>query len=123
MNTTKKILCCTALLLGTSAAWAADGDEAESTMRLMDAADANVPQAITREISLPATIAEDAMAVEKAAHGLQTANDSRHRREQGLRQIDEARERGADMANEARDNRENRERTEDRPRPPGPPGR
>ena len=124
MNITKMIICCTALLLSANAAWAAD-DEAESTIRLMGAAEAELPEAVTKEITLPEAVAEDSAAVDNAARGLETANENRQRREAGLTQADEARERGADMANEAQDNRENRGRSGDRPEPapPGDPGR
>lgn len=125
MNIRKMIFCCSALLLGANVAWAQDDDEAESTIRLMGAAEAELPEAVTKEITLPAAVAEDSAAVEKAARGLETANENRQRREEGLSTADEARERGADMADEAQDNRENRGRSEDRPDPPanpGPPG-
>ena len=116
-------ICCTALLLGANVAWAEDGDEAESTIRLMGAAEAQLPEAVTKQISLPAAVAEDSAAVEKAARGLDKANENRQRREKGLSQADEARERGSDRADEAHDNRENRGRSEDRPEPPANPGR
>lgn len=125
MNIRKTIICCSALLLGINNAWAQDGDEAESTIRLMGAAEAELPEAVTKEITLPAAAAEDRAAVEDTARGLETANENRQRREEGLSTADEARERGADMADEAQDNRENRGRSEDRPEPPanpGPPG-
>ena len=117
------IICCTALLLSANVAWAEADDEAESTIRLMSAAEAALPDAVTKEITLPEAIAEDAVAVVNAARGLETANQNRQRREAGLSQADEARERGADMAGEAQDNRENRGRSEDRPKPPVDPGR
>lgn len=117
------IICCTALLLSANAAWAEDGDEAESTIRLMGAAEAALPEAVTKEIRLPAAVAEDSAAVENATRGLDNANENRQRREKGLSQADEARERGADMADEAHSNRENRGRSEDRPEPPVDPGR
>jgi len=123
MNIRKMIICSSALLLGANVAWALDDDEAESTIRLMDAAEAALPEAVTKEITLPEAIAEDAVAVDNAAHGLETANKNRQRREEGPSQADEARERGAEMAGEARDNRENRGRSEDRPGPPDDPGR
>ncbi len=120
MNIKKTIICCTAILLSANVAWAED--EAESTIRLMGAAEAELPEAVTKEITLPAAITEDTAAVEKAAKGLQTANENRERREAGLSRADEARERGAEMSDEARNNRENRGRSEDRPEPPTNPG-
>ena len=123
MNIRKMIICCTALLLSANLAWALDGDEAESTIRLMGAAEAELPEAVTKEITLPEAVAEDSAAVDNAARGMETANENRQRREEGLAQADEARERGADMADEAHKNRENRGRSEDRPTPPVDPGR
>jgi len=46
MNIRKMIIGCTALLLGANVAWALDGDEAESTIRLMGAAEAELPEAV-----------------------------------------------------------------------------
>lgn len=118
------ILGTTLLLLSFSGAWAQEtdeGDEAESTIRLMDAAEAELPDAVTKEITLPDAVGEDAAAVEKAARGLDKANEKAERREKGLNRADEAREQGAEMADEARDKRENRGRSEDRPDPPNPP--
>jgi len=123
MNIKKMTICCTALLLSANVAWAEDGDEAESTIRLMGAAEAQLPEAVTKQISLPAAVAEDSAAVEKAARGRDKANESRQRREKGQSQADEARERGSDRADEAHDNRENRGRSKDRPEPPDNPGR
>jgi hypothetical protein len=124
MNIRKMIIGCTALLLGANVAWALDGDEAESTIRLMGAADAELPEAVTKVITLPAAVAVDTEAVESAvqARGLATANDKRQRqrRKNGLLQTDEARERSSNMADEAHANRENRGRSGDRP-DPGPP--
>jgi hypothetical protein len=94
-------------------------DPAESTIRLMGTAEADLPGAVTREIRLPEAVRENAAAVEKAQRGLENARDNRDNgREQGLSQADQARDRGADMAEEARQNRENRGRFEDRPTPP-----
>ena len=118
----------TALLLSFSAVQAQDpeeGEEAESTIRLMDEAEAELPDAVTKVISLPAAVSEESAAVEKAAKhlkGLEKANDRLERRENGLSKADDARDRGAEMANEARDSRENRGRSEDHPDPPKPPG-
>lgn len=125
MNIRKMIICCTALLLSANIAWAQDDGEAESTIRLMGAAEASLPDAVTKKITLPAAVAEDKAAVENAARGLEKANENRQRREEGLSKADEARERGAEMAGEAQNNRENRGRSDDRPEPPanpGPPG-
>lgn len=111
------------LLLSSGTAWTDDEsvDEAESTIRLMGAAEAELPNAVTKEISLPAAATEDEAAVDKASKGLEKANERNERREKGLSQADEARERGAEMSEEAKENRENRGRSGDRPQPPEPP--
>jgi hypothetical protein len=114
------ILC---LLLSASVVLAqeddvSDKDPAEATIRLMGAAEAELPEAVTNEIKLPAAAVENSAAVENAARGLQKARENRDRRENGLSRADEAREHGAEMAEEARQNRENRGRFEDRPTPP-----
>jgi hypothetical protein len=116
-----------ALLLTANVAWTADeteGDTAESTIRLMGAAEADLPEAVTKTITLPEALGEDSKAVEKAANGLETANENRQRRESGLSNADEARARGANMADEAKENLENRGRSDEpRPEPPSNPGR
>ena len=122
MNTRFAIAALAALLLGnTVAADEPADDEAESTIRLMDAAEAELPDAVTKEISLPPGAEENPAAVENAAQGLEKAEENRERRETGQERADEARERGSEMADEARENRENRGRSEDRPEPPDPP--
>jgi len=114
-----------ALLLTANVGWTADetqGDSAESTIRLMSAAEAELPDAVTNKISLPDALADESVAVEKAAKGLEKANENQQRRETSLAQADEARERGAEMAQEAKDNRDSRGRSEERPDPPPNPG-
>jgi hypothetical protein len=125
MNIRKMIICCTALLLGANVAWALDGDEAESTIRLMGAADADLPKAVTKEITLPEAASEDSAAVANTEREMKTANENREQRKEGLEQADEVRQRSSDMAGEAHDNRENRERSRERPEPgpPADPGR
>jgi type IV secretory pathway VirB10-like protein len=125
------------LLLSTSVVLAqeddaSDADPAEATIRLMGAAETELPEAVTNEIKLPPAATENSAAVENAARGQQRAQENRERRENGLSRADEAREHGAEMAEQARQNRENRGRFEDRPTPPdrpeppdpprGPPG-
>lgn len=108
------------LLMSSSGAWA---DDDGTTIRLMGPANAELPEAVTKEISLPDTLAEDSEAVANAAaaRGLETANDNRmNRREEGLSQADVARENVAEMADGAAENRENNGRG-DRPDPPGRP--
>jgi len=97
--------------------------DAETTIRLMGAAEAELPDAVTREIALPESAPVDTAAVEKAASGLATANEKQARRENGLETADAAKDRGAEMADNASENRENRGRSEDNRQndPPGPP--
>jgi hypothetical protein len=120
-------LAAAALLLSANPAWTADeadDDSAESTIRLMGAAEVELPEAVTKEIMLPESLREDFKSVEKAANGLETANKNRERRESGLSNADEARERGENRADEAKENRENRGRSEEhRPDPPSNPGK
>jgi hypothetical protein len=129
---TKLVLISTgALLLGFSSAWAqeAGNDEnAEATIQLMGNAEAELPDAVTDEITLPDSVPEDSAAVVNAQQGLDRANENRARREFGLATAEEARERGAGMAEEAMENRETRGRSENLPGIPdvpdrqGPPG-
>ena len=119
------ILC---LLLSANVVLAQDDDAsatdpAEATIRLMDVAEAELPEVVTNEIKLPPAAVENSAAVDNAERGLETARENRDRRENGLSRAEEAREHGAEMAEEARQNRENRGRFEDRPTPPGPPDR
>lgn len=96
-------------------------DPAETTIRLMGMAEAELPEAVTKEIKLPPAAMENSAAVEKAERGLATADENRDRRENGLSRADEAREHGQAMADEAAKNRENRGRSDDRPNRPDPP--
>lgn len=126
MKTSFSWLCTTALLLCMGNAWAQDdesADEAETTIRLMTDAEAELPGDVTADIALPDSVPEDAAAVENARFGIDTANENRQRRGDGLATAEEARERGAEMAEEARENRENRGRSEERPDRPDPPDR
>ena len=113
----------TCMLLSASVVLAQEEDEkpdpAESTIRLMGTAEADLPGAVTREIMLPPAARENANAVERAERGLANARENRDRgRDQGLDRADQARDKGAEMAEEARQNQENRGRFEDRPGPP-----
>jgi hypothetical protein len=96
-------------------------DPAEMTIRLMGVAEAELPEAVTKEIKLPPAAMENPAAVENAERGLQNAEANRDRRENGLSRADEAREHGESMADEAAQNRENRGRSDERPNPPDPP--
>lgn len=82
-------------------------DSAEVTIRLMDASEASLPDAVTAEIPIPASMPAE------AAFGIETANDARERRETGLARAERARENAENMAEEARENRENRGRSDD----------
>ncbi len=121
-------------LLFTAGAVFAQEDEGdlEGTIRLMGEAEAELPEAVTREIALPDIIDVDAAAVEASAEGLATANEARQNRGQELSVADEARENAAadarenaaDMAEEARENAENRSRADEfRPETPDVPDR
>ena len=127
MKTMKMTFAAAALVLCSSVGWTADSD-AEATIRLMGKAEAELPEAVTKEITLPAHLLEEstdkqARAVEKAAKGLEQANQRNARREHGQAQAEEARERNHEMNEKANDNRENRGRSDDHPTPPeSPPG-
>lgn len=84
-----------------------ENDSAEITIRLMDASEASLPNAVTAEIAIPASLPAE------AAFGIETANDARERRETGLARAERARENAENMAEEARENRENRGRSDD----------
>lgn len=117
----------TTVLLASGSGWAAD--DAEATIRLMDKAEAELPGAVTKQITLPehlltADPEDQVAAVEKAENGLAKANERNDHRDKGQDQAAEARENGAEMQEKARENRENRGRSDDRPTPPEtPPGR
>jgi peroxiredoxin len=128
MKILKLIVVIGVLGLFSSAAWA-DNSDAEATIRLMNNAEAELPDAVTREITLPAHLlgvaAEDRVAtVEKAEKGHEKANERTEHRGAGQEQAEDARERGAEMKENAKENRENRGRSDDHPSPPkDPPGR
>lgn len=125
MKTIQLTLTAAALMLFGGTVWAEDHDD-EATIRLMGAAEAELPDAVTKEITLPDHLleAEDQVrAVERAQKGLDKANERHERREKGQQQAEDARERGAEMSEKGRENRENRGRSEGRPEPPaGPQG-
>lgn len=115
------------LLMSNSGAWAGEHD---TTIRLMGPANAELPDAVMKEISLPdALLALDSVVVDKALLGLETANDPTFRRDAGLSKAEAARDRTAELVDGAAENRENNGRSgdrpdppPDRPDPPGPPG-
>ena len=125
MKTKKLILIATGLMLFSSAGWTAD-DDSEATIRLMGAAEAELPEAVTKQITIPTHLmkagTDQQRAVEKAEKGLEKAEQRHERREKGQLHNEEARDRSAEMSEKARENRENRDRSEDRPeKPEGPP--
>jgi hypothetical protein len=108
--------------------WTAmDDGDAEATIRLMDTAEAESSDDVTREITLPDHLlnAEDAdqvAAVEKAEKGLKNATDNVNKHtDNASQQGQDARERGQEMSEKANENRENRGRSKERPDPPGRP--
>ena len=117
----------TTVLLVSGTGWAAD--DAEATIRLMGIAEAELPDAVTKHITLPEHLlleTEDQVAaVKQAEKGLAKANERHARREQDQDQAAEAREHAAEMQEKAKNNREQRGRSkDDRPTPPEtPPGR
>lgn len=110
-------------MFGAAIALAQDegaGDEEEqTTIRLMGAADAELPDAVVKEIVLPENAADEAAL--NAADGLLKAEERHDRRENGLATADAARDNASDMADDALDNVENRGRAENLP--DGVPGR
>lgn len=121
MKMMKLTLTAMALMLLSSAGWTAD-DDSEATIRLMGAAEAELPEAVTKEITLPDHLLEaddQVRAVEKAQKGLDQANGRHERREKGQQQAEEARARSSEMSEKAKENREIHSRS---PEPPkGPP--
>ena len=112
------------LVLCSNPAWTQDQaaeDPATATIRLMSNAEADLPDAVMKEIKLPDNLVEDSEAVEKSARGLANANRNRLEGNQGLEKAEEARQRGAEMAEAAQDNRENQGRSDERPEPPNRP--
>jgi hypothetical protein len=109
------------LFLCSNPAWTqeeASDDPTTATIRLMSSAEADLPDAVTKEIKLPENLAEDAEAATNAARGLATANQNRLEGNQASEKAEEAQQRGAEMAEAAQDNRENRGRSYERPDPP-----
>jgi len=120
------IMASSMLLLSMSLALADDlddGEELDATMRLMDDAEAVLPDAVTKPIELPEHLRDDPVALDKSKNGHQAADAARdnEHRENGLNNAAEARDRAHDMADGAKENRENHGRSEDRPEPPGRP--
>jgi len=124
------------LLFSFSQALAEDPDDSgalDATMRLMDDAEAESSNAVTRPIELPQHLLDrgDSVAVDKSAKGLEAANAGSDNSEFGRGTADAAHERANGMAEAAVDNLESRGRSENLPEPPdrpdppnpgGPPG-
>ena len=122
-----------ALLLFSSAGWTAD-DDAEATIRLMGAAEADEPEAVTKELAIPEHLMKASekgiqQATENSADGLQNAADRGEKKgfekagTPGRGRADEALERNSEMSEKAKENRENKGRADDLPEPPEtPPG-
>ena len=122
-----------ALLLFSSAGWTAD-DDAEATIRLMDTAEADESEAVTKVLAIPVHLMQEASqtgqakAIEKAENALKNAAEQGEKKGfdrvgmPGRGRTEDARDRNAEMSEKATENRENRGRSEDRPEPPeGPP--
>ena len=106
-----------------------DEDEMDVTMRLMGKAEAELPDAVIKPITLPDAVLKhnsESPAVAASEHGMIMANKLHG--EEGLQKADAARERASEMSNQAQNDRETHGRSEDRPEPPprpenpGPPG-
>ena len=127
MNTKKVcVVAGLAMILVAGSALAAEDEEFEGTIRLMGAAEAELPGAVTKEIKLPDGVSEDE-STHPSAYGMETANTARERREAGLTIADgasaDARENAADMAETAQENAESlRGIPDDLPIPPLPGG-
>jgi len=114
------------LLLGFSGAWADEPElPVEATIRLMDAADAELPDAVMNEVTLP-----DLPVSSQGASGLATAENNIGRRDIGQDvaegALENARDNANSMAEDALENVEQRGRSEemmpdDPPDPKGPP--
>ena len=125
-----QIIALAAVVLVLAAGRSQADDTGELTMTLITNPDAELPEAVTKILELPA--AASAAGMDNSAKGQDAANGARESRDKGLENAAEARERGSefgqDMADSARENRENRGRSSPPsphapPSPPnGPPG-
>ena len=121
----KKIMAIVAfsVVLASGSAMAQDTtDEGDATIRLMGNAEAALPDAVMKEIRLPANMKEDSAAVENSAKGHDMANENRTRMGEGMMEADEAREAGSEMMEHAQETRGNHGRSEENPDMPGPGG-
>ncbi|HZW60572.1 MAG TPA: hypothetical protein VFE85_09765, partial [Woeseiaceae bacterium] len=74
---TLTIAACALLLVAGAASAQEDEGDLDGTIHLMGDADATLPDAVTREITLPASVDIDAKAAAASAEGLATANEAR----------------------------------------------
>jgi len=127
MNIRTAIWTGTALLVLSGPAWTQE-DDTEVTIRLMGAAEAELPDAVLHSVVLPGELSinakavEKAQAAEKAQHGMDTASNPPSNRDEAMEKAAEARSKGAEMSEAAQDNRENHGRSDERPNPPDPGG-
>ena len=117
------ILTSLALMAFSTSGWTAMADDAEATIRLMEASEAEDPSEVTRVISLPEHLHDpdhQSKAFENAKDGLENAtqNVNKELPENASDQARSAREAAADMSEQAKENRANRGRSGDRPDPP-----
>lgn len=116
-----------ALMAISSTAWTADDDGTEATIRLMDSAEAELPDAVIKQISLPDHLRverkDQAATVDNArGHGKANERLENQKRNEGLLKATAAREHSADMSEKAKEVRENQGRAnEHRPDPPNRP--
>lgn len=100
-------------------AWAqADSHGTAATIRLMELADGGLPEAVTKDIELPAA-AEDSEAVANAVDGLETAADNLQQRDAGIETAQQALLDA--LANQESRGRSSENIPESRPEPAGPP--
>ena len=105
-------------LLISGQAWAQADPTSQATIRLMDRADAELPDAVTKTILLPAVLPADADA--EAAAAILSAQAAR---EAGIAKAEDALARIGNMLDTALENVEDRGRSDDVPEPPvDPPG-
>jgi hypothetical protein len=109
-----------AMCLSAGTAVAQDGDDPETTIRLMGVAEATLPDVVMNEITLPDSAKPNAAAVDKLEAALAHAGPGNLPEQSNA---EEALERAKATVQEAHDNREDRGRGNDMPgRPDDLPG-
>ena len=107
-------------LLISCQAWSLD-DPSQATIRLMDRADAKLPDAVTNNISLP-----DALPTDSARAATDAITKAADNRATGIAKAEAALARIGDMLDTALENVEDRGRSDELPvppvNPPDPPG-